>query len=157
MQLMVRQWSPDWPARLQGSECPACGGTRVDEDDHGIRIYSTNITDAYLQKSPIRPGHSTVVWRGRHVAEPTELAPEEAASYWLDVLKVGAALEHHYRPAKMNYLTLGNAMPHLHTHIVPRPWDDEEAAGPFTFRLDVPAIAKPDLLNHVDALRKALS
>jgi hypothetical protein len=28
-----------------------------------------------------------VVWRGRHVAEPTELSDEEAVGYWREVLR----------------------------------------------------------------------
>ncbi len=90
------------------------------------------------------------------MAEPTELSPDEAAAYWRDVLLVGAALQHHYGPAKMNYLTLGNTMPHLHTHIVPRPWDDWEAAGPFSFRLDFLHLPEADLLADATALRVAL-
>jgi diadenosine tetraphosphate (Ap4A) HIT family hydrolase len=58
---------------------------------------------------------------GRHVAEPTQLSPAEAAGYWQDVLCVGAALEQLVEHAKMNYQLLGNTVPHLHAHIVPRP------------------------------------
>jgi diadenosine tetraphosphate (Ap4A) HIT family hydrolase len=54
----------------------------------------------------------------------------------------------------LNYLTLGNTMPHLHTHIVPRPWDDEEAAGPFSFRFNFPDLPEADLLGDAAALRK---
>jgi len=133
-----------------------CTAGRPDEDRHGIRIYQSDISDAYLQRAPVRRGHTTVVWRGRHVAEPTELAPEEVAAYWRDVLRVGAALERHYRPAKMNYLALGNTVPHLHTHIVPRPWDDPEAAGPFTFVLDAPRLPDADLRADAAALSEAL-
>ena len=154
---MVRQWSPDWRDRLKGANCPACRDTSADEQEHGIRFYRAESADAYLQLLPIRPGHTTVVWRGRHVAEPTELSAEEAMSYWREVLRVGSALERHYQPAKVNYLTLGNAMPHLHTHIVPRPWEDPEAAGPFTFHLDVPEIPREKLLAEADALRQILS
>jgi diadenosine tetraphosphate (Ap4A) HIT family hydrolase len=52
------------------------------------------------------------------VAEPTHLPAEQAAGYWLETLRAGAAIEQYLRPVKMNYLTLGNALPHLHTHIV---------------------------------------
>jgi diadenosine tetraphosphate (Ap4A) HIT family hydrolase len=114
-------WSSNWEARLRGANCGACAAGRPDEDEYGVRIYIGIVSDAYLQRAPIRRGHTTVVWRGRHVAEPTELSADEAAAYWRDVLRVGAGLDEQYRPAKMNYLTLGNTMPHLHTHIVPRP------------------------------------
>ncbi len=41
--------------------------------------------------------------------------------------------ERYLRPVKLNYLTLGNALPHLHTHIVPRYADDPVPGRPFPF------------------------
>lgn len=58
---------------------------------------------------------------------------EEASAYWLDVLDAGRLLERHFEPVKMNYDTLGNALPHLHTHLVPRFADDPRPGEPFPF------------------------
>ena len=77
-------------------------------------------SDAYLQRASWQPGYTIVVWRGRHVAEPTELDEEEAGGYWREVLRVASALERRYRPVKLNLQMLGNAVPHLHTHLLPR-------------------------------------
>ena len=55
------------------------------------------------------------------MSEPTQLADEEAAGYWRETLRVGRAVEQGFEHAKMNYQMLGNTVPHLHTHIVPRP------------------------------------
>ena len=82
-----------------------------------------------------------VIWRGRHVAEPTELSDGEAVGYWREVLRVGAALERHYRPVKLNYQILGNAVPHLHTHLVPRFAEDPAPGRPLPF----PEGERPDL------------
>jgi diadenosine tetraphosphate (Ap4A) HIT family hydrolase len=97
-----------------------CAQDRADEDEHGIRIYAGRYSDAYLQRASWQLGYTIVIWRGRHVAEPTELAAQEAGGYWLEVLQVASALQRHFRPVKMNYQTLGNAVPHLHTHLLPR-------------------------------------
>jgi hypothetical protein len=43
-----------------------------------------------------------VIWRGRHVAEPTELNDEETHGYWRDLLIVGRTLEDVLRPVKTN-------------------------------------------------------
>jgi diadenosine tetraphosphate (Ap4A) HIT family hydrolase len=67
------------------------------------------------------------------VAEPTQLPTEQSAGLWLDTLRAGAAIERHLRPVKLNYLTLGNALPHLHTHIVPRYADDPVPGHPLPF------------------------
>ncbi len=78
-------------------------------------------------------GYTIVIWRGRHVADPTELTEDEAASYFADVLRVGRAIEKMCRPAKMNFEMLGNSLPHLHTHVVPRYLDDGAPCWPFPF------------------------
>ena len=97
-----------------------CAQDRPDEDEHGIRIHAGRDSDAYLQRVSWQLGYTIVTWRGRHIAEPTELAAQEASGYWLEVLQLASALQRHYQPVKMNYQTLGNAVPHLHTHLVPR-------------------------------------
>lgn len=51
----------------------------------------------------------------------------------METLRAGAAIERHLRPLKLNYLTLGNALPHLHTHIVPRYADDPAPGRPLPF------------------------
>jgi diadenosine tetraphosphate (Ap4A) HIT family hydrolase len=88
------------------------------------------------------------------VAEPTELTDDEAARYWLEVMRAGRALEQHFEPVKLNYDTLGNELPHLHTHIVPRYADDPRPGWPFPFPEEKqPAIPEVELLRDVDALR----
>jgi diadenosine tetraphosphate (Ap4A) HIT family hydrolase len=43
---------------------------------------------------------------------------------------IARAIEVVHGPAKINYLTLGNSLPHLHTHIVPRYVDDPDPGRP---------------------------
>jgi hypothetical protein len=58
-----------------------CAQGRPDEDEYGIRIFAGRYSDAYLQRATWQPGYTVVTWRGRHVAEPTELDDEEASGY----------------------------------------------------------------------------
>ena len=97
-----------------------CEQGRPEETPHGARFFAGEVSDAYLQREEIQRGYSLVVWRGRHVAEPTELTAEEATAYWLEVLRSGHAIENVFEPVKLNYDLLGNSLPHLHTHVVPR-------------------------------------
>src|SRR6266542_1263084 len=94
-----------------------CAAGRPEEDEYGVRILAGKYSDAYLQRASVQRDNTVVIWRGRHVAEPTDLEPEEASGYWLEVLDVARALQHNYRPLKMNYETLGNSLPHLHVPI----------------------------------------
>jgi diadenosine tetraphosphate (Ap4A) HIT family hydrolase len=70
-----------------------------------------------------------VIWRGRHITEPFELTNVEASDYWLTVSRVAKALADYYKPLKMNYETLGNSLPHLHTHLLPRYAENDPAPG----------------------------
>ncbi|HEY3683562.1 MAG TPA: HIT family protein [Streptosporangiaceae bacterium] len=128
---MTAGWPEDWEDRINGTACEMCNSPRLDEDEYGIRIYASDLTDAILQRADIQRGYTLVIWRGRHVNEPYELTEDEAAAYWHDVLKVARVLANHYQPLKMNYQTLGNTVPHLHTHLLPRYRDDPAPGRPF--------------------------
>jgi diadenosine tetraphosphate (Ap4A) HIT family hydrolase len=101
-----------------------------DETPFGVRLYEGRWTDGYLGRSAVRPGYAYVIWKGRHVSEPTELTAEESAGFWGEVTVVARAIAARYQPAKMNWLSLGNRLPHLHVHLVPRPTDDPRAGDP---------------------------
>ena len=60
-----------------------------------------------------------VVFRGRHVPDPCDFTDEELVGYWGDVRAIAKAIERAYQPCQLNYMTFNNAMPHVHTHIVP--------------------------------------
>jgi len=135
-----------------------CQQGRPDETRWGVRIFAGRVSDAYLQRADIQRGYTIAVWRGRHVAEPTELSPNDAAAYWLEVVRVAQALEAHLKPVKMNYNVLGNSLPHLHTHLIPRYADDPRPGWPFPFpEQEPPPIDDAVLLRDVEALRSYLS
>ena len=153
-------WPSDWHDLTQGIGCEMCTAGRPEVNRYGIRVLRRPNADSYLQRARIQRGYTIVIWRGRHITEPTELSDEEAASYWRDVLDTARALIAHYRPLKMNYETLGNSLPHLHTHLVPR----YRAADPRPgrpFPLEPQSGAEPDfspaeLDADVTALRSLL-
>lgn len=125
-------WPQNWNQRIDGSECAMCrNGVRTDSDQFGTRFYAGEYADAYLQRADVQRGYTLVIWHGRHVVEPTDLTTEEAAGFWLDVLNAARLLIITFAPLKMNYETLGNGTPHLHTHLVPRYWIDPNPGQPF--------------------------
>ena len=120
--------------------------------------YEGKYSDAYLQRADVQRGYTLVIWRGRHVNEPTELDEAEAAGYWAEVLAVARALITMYEPLKMNYETLGNSLPHLHTHLVPRYTEDPRPGQPFPLSAQPPDEKIPDdrLLAEAAELRSLL-
>lgn len=126
--------------------------------DH--RILSSAVCDAYLRRPDIVPGYVVAVWRGRHVAEITELTDTEAAEFDRSIRAIAHALERRYRPAKLNFFNLGNAVPHLHVHIVPRYLTDPNPGKPPRFMMIDPPpeeqrpIPEESYLAAVSALRQ---
>ncbi len=132
-----------------------CSEGRPDQSPFGIRFFAGEVSDAYLQRAAIQRGYSIVIWRGRHVAEPTELTGEEASQYWLEVLEAGRRIERVLEPVKLNYDVLGNSLPHLHTHVVPPYADDPRPGWPFPFPDGEPAIRdEAELRRDVEALTR---
>jgi diadenosine tetraphosphate (Ap4A) HIT family hydrolase len=131
-----------------------CSEGRPEETRFGARVFAGDVSDAYLQRADIQRGYTISIWRGRHVVEPTELTDEETAAYWLEVVCVARALEQHFRPVKTNYDVLGNLLPHLHTHLMPRYADDPRPGRPFPFPEEAPpAIEEQAFRRDVEALR----
>ena len=137
-----------------GVGCPMCAKGGPEETGFGVRFLAGRVSNAYLQRAAIQPGYTIVIWSGRHVAEPTALSEADAAAYGADVLDAGRAIEAHFQPVKMNYQTLGNSLPHLHTHIIPRYADDPSPGFPFPFPDEDPGrIPENELKTAVAALR----
>ncbi len=152
------EWPDAFYARRRGERCPFCEQGRPDETPHGVRFFAGSVVDAYLQRAAIQRGYSVVVWRGRHVVEPTELAPDEAALFWTELLRVGQALIDCLEPVKLNYNVLGNSVPHLHAHVIPRYAVDPRPEWPFPFpEEDPPPFAEEELRADADRLRRAVS
>ena len=131
-----------------------CEQGRPDETEYGARFLAGEVADAYLQKANIQRGYSVVIWRGRHVAEPTELSAEEASQYWQELLETGRRIEEALQPVKLNYDILGNSLPHLHTHVMPRYADDPKPGWPFPHpEGERGTFDDGDLRHDVEALR----
>ena len=77
------------------------------------------------------------------------------------MLRVGRAIESHYHPLKMNYDMLGNSLPHLHTHVIPRYRYDGAAGTPARFMKgsveDAGRRPESEVASEAAALRKLLS
>lgn len=70
----------------------------------------------------------------------------------------GKAVERAFEPVKLNYNLLGNSLPHLHTHVVPRYADDPRPGWPFPFPGDDPPDMPDDILHrYLKALRASLT
>ncbi len=152
------EWSEQFYAWRAGDGCPSCAEGRPQSTSLGERWFAGEVSDAYLVRADIQRGLSVVVWRGRHVVEPTDLTDHEAAIYGREVLWIGRAIADAFATVKLNYDVLGNTVPHLHTHIVPRYADDPRPGWPFPFpHPDPPPMPAERFQADLEAVRRALA
>ncbi|MDA8392719.1 MAG: HIT domain-containing protein [Actinomycetota bacterium] len=94
-------------------------------DDETYVVWRGSHVAALCNAYPYAPGH-VMVLPIRHLAELSELSPEESAQMWEATKDAVAALQRAYRPGGVNVgANLGSAagagVPgHLHVHAVPR-------------------------------------
>lgn len=95
-------------------ECVFCredGGEVLWRDDALRVVLATGEADY--------PGFCRVIWHA-HVAEFSDLADADRA-YLMDVVcAVERAVRRVMQPNKVNLASLGNVVPHVHWHVIPR-------------------------------------
>ena len=75
------------------------------------------------------PAFYRVVWNA-HVAEFSDLSPEERNICLSAVVVTEQVLRERLHPTKINLAALGNAVPHLHWHVIARfDWDSHFPAS----------------------------
>ena len=94
--------------------CEEAGGEILWEDDYCRAIW------AY---EPDYPGLCRVIW-DQHVQEMTDLDATDRNRILRVVFAVEQALIKVLSPDKVNLASLGNQVPHLHWHVIPRFTDD---------------------------------
>jgi len=96
--------------------CPLCKANEdIIYEDSFLRVVLVDEIDGYIR-----------VITQKHIKEFSELSDEEAVTLSLTVKKIEKAMIKLLNPDKINIASLGNMVPHLHIHIIPRyindPW-----------------------------------
>ncbi|MBU3577078.1 HIT family protein [Polynucleobacter sp. UK-Kesae-W10] len=91
--------------------------------EEGELIWRGDDCRVVLVNDPDLPGFCRVIWN-RHVAEMTDLSYGERDHLMALVFAVEEAIRHVMHPDKVNLAALGNMVPHIHWHIIPRFKDD---------------------------------
>ena len=91
--------------------CSEEGGDVLWQDDRLRVVLATSENDY--------PGFCRVIWNA-HVAEFSDLGADERARVMHAVYAVERALRRVMQPVKVNLASLGNQVPHVHWHVIPR-------------------------------------
>ena len=98
------------------TSCTMCGKWDAEAD---LRIAELDCCRLMLNRDQFFPGY-TFLFTKQHVTELFLLEKDVRAAVMEEVSKVAAALYTIFKPDKMNYELIGNMVPHIHWHIVPR-------------------------------------
>ncbi len=98
------------------SSCPMC---RKWVDDVDLRIIELEQCHVTLNRDQFFPGYC-FVFSKEHITELFHLDAARRHAIIDEVSRVAEALGEVFRPTKVNYELLGNMVPHMHWHVVPR-------------------------------------
>jgi len=108
------------------NECTLCrtpGGEILWQDEACRLVLVASDDGRYF------PGFCRVIWRA-HVAEMSDLAASERRHLMNVVFAAELAVREVMQPDKINLASLGNMVPHLHWHVIPRWRDDSRFPAP---------------------------
>jgi len=111
---------------------------------------------AFLHEDQFFAGYVLLVLR-RHATELYRLEVAERRAHLEEVSRVAEALARVFRPVKMNYELLGNQVPHIHWHLVPRLSTDPDLRSPIWHVDHRPApLAPAAARERIESIRRAL-
>ena len=100
--------------------CPMC---RRWDDDCDLRGTELEHSFVVLHRDQFFPGY-TLLFTKQHATELFHLDRAVRSAMMEEVSRVAEALFTLFQPDKINYELLGNMVPHIHWHLVPRRSDE---------------------------------
>jgi ATP adenylyltransferase len=111
------------------SSCPLCL-PRPDDSDHWIKVCKLSVSTLYLDRNQTYRGHCQLIHDSSHVVGLENLPEPELLRLMTDLHRAAGAISRTCRPDLMNYASMGNVVPHLHWHLVPRYRNDPRWGTP---------------------------
>lgn len=157
--MVLDSWPSEFFLRKAGIGCPHCVEGRPPETPHGIRYFEGASADGYLQRTAPTRGYSVVIFRERHVGDMHSMTTDELTRFWSDVATVSRAIERVFAPVHLNLQLLGNAVPHVHVHVVPRYEPDPAPSMPLPAAAwtEAQRVGDDELAAQIAALRDAVA
>ena len=152
------RWMPheEWDALVQGEHCPMCADVSKPETRYGFLVAELETANLHISKNQYILGYCVLIYR-EHATELHQLAPDKQAAFMRDLARAGTAIAGMWQPIKMNYQLLGNAIPHLHWHIVPRYWGDPAPGRPLDPGRKMRRLPSDEYQRPIATLQQALA
>jgi diadenosine tetraphosphate (Ap4A) HIT family hydrolase len=120
---------PRWERFARGVDCPL-DAPRPNSNDHWDFVATLSMSSLYLSKNQTYRGHCQLIFDPRHVARLDQLSADEWRAFSIDLFNTQVAIMRTVRPDHVNVESLGNIVPHVHWHIVPRYRGDPRWGSP---------------------------
>lgn len=158
---MSNTWMPraDWNKMVSGDNPLVRYANAPYEDvietEFGYTVADLERSRLQLERNQYVRGYCVLVAK-KSVRELHEMREQERALFLEDMVRVGAALEQVFNPIKINYQILGNAIPHVHAHIMPRYYGDDAPAMPINPTAKTVHLSDDEYWQIVGDIREAL-
>lgn len=119
----------NWQLKVAGDQCPF-DPPRDNVEKMLYEVKQLSISTLFLERIQTYHGHCVLVFDSRHVTRIDELSADEWRNFTSDLMRSEAALVRAFKPDHINVASLGQVVPHLHWHIIPRYLDDPRWGGP---------------------------
>ena len=121
---------PPWAELVEGTNCPLCAPRPDRSEFVFFYVMKLSVSTLYLARNQAFYGTCALVYDPRHVIRLDQLSSEEWLEYAANLRAAEAGIMSALKPDHVNVESLGNAVPHLHWHIVPRYKEDGRWGGP---------------------------
>jgi len=138
---------------VSAAACSVCAGRWPSTAD---LIADCGVATASLHTDQFFRGWTVLVLK-RHATELYELPADERAALMEQVARVAKAVAAATGATKMNYALLGNQLPHIHWHLIPRRAEDPAPTeSPWSIAHAPRAPSAAERTTRIAAIRRQL-
>ena len=119
----------DWDELSRGNGCPF-DPPRIEPNGYWDTVAQLKVSTLCLAKNQAYKGQCILLYDRKHVTRPDHLTLIEWSDFADDAHQAAVAVASVCEPDHLNVECLGNGIPHLHWHIVPRYKTDPRWGAP---------------------------
>jgi diadenosine tetraphosphate (Ap4A) HIT family hydrolase len=153
-----KTWMPreQWDSLVRGENCPLCVECHSTEwsNNFGYTVTDLRLSRLRLAMNQYVAGYCVLICH-RHVQEPYHLT-DNGSLFFEDMMAAAQAIEWVFNPLKLNFQLLGNLVPHLHAHLVPRYYGDPAPGRPIDPEGHIMRLTAQEYQERVGRLQEAL-
>ena len=146
----------EWDEWAAGRGC-TFDAPRADDTPNWEKVATLAVSTLYLPHNQMYRGHCVLVFDPRHATRLDQLSTAEWSAYAADLHAAVKAVVAVCQPDHVNVESLGNVMPHLHWHVIPRYKHEPKWGAPIWAPAGEPQPERRLASDERTALRNALA